>query len=127
MGGSSHQNDPKVAASSSAAADAEAQANAKLANQFAAQQQQQYTNLFGADGKSGSLGGFLNPASLNVSRPTGAYGLQYNQARGQLATNMSKARGTLNANMQQRGFGDNSPSGMYADYARQLQLGSTLR
>lgn len=124
-GGSSHQNDPGVAASSSAGADAQAQASAAYEKQLTQEQQQQYNTLFGANGNSGTLSKFMNPASLNVTAPTGPYALQYNQARGQLGTSMAQQRGALASSMQNRGFGSGSPSGAYSDQARQLALGQS--
>ncbi len=122
-GGSSHQNDSKVAAASSAGAEAQAQESAAYEKQLQGQQSQQYNNLFGADGKSGTLSKMADPSSLNVTAPTGAYALQYSQDRGKLATSMANQRGSLANSMSNRGFGNGSPSGTYADSARQLALG----
>jgi hypothetical protein len=79
-----------------------------------------FNSLFGgvdpSTGKlkgGGTLSQFLDPSKLNVDRPTGVYGLQYQNARGQLAKEAQAQRGALSRTMANRGFGS-SMSGMEA-------------
>jgi hypothetical protein len=104
---------------SSAAAMQRDQALARQADQNTAFSQQARTTQFGEDGKSGTLGGFLDPSKLNVSRPTGTYDLQYKQFLGQNAKNFQNARGSMARQVADRGFGD-APSGIAADEFRKL-------
>lgn len=104
------------------AADAQLAANAK--------QNQDFTNqarlkLFGTpDGKGGFSGGtlspFLDPNSLNVSSPTGAYKTQYQNETAQIAQGGVNARGALARNLASRGF--SAPNGFAADELRKSLL-----
>src|ERR1700674_539174 len=66
----------------------------------------------GGGGMSGgTLSGMMNPASLDVTQPTGPYALQYNQAKAQGATNTDQAKQAIDREAGQRGFGTGAPSG----------------
>jgi hypothetical protein len=114
-------------ASSSAGAQASDQALANQANQSTAYAKQAHDLLFGS-GTTGSTGGtlsnFLDPNSLNVSAPTGAYGLQYKQAIGNIAKQSNQVQGSLARSYASRGFG-NAPSGFQADQSRQAAEDAT--
>lgn len=131
MGGSSqHAANPVEAATASAGANAQAQAAANLSNTYNQEQQQQYKTLFGTGGSTdsgGTLSKMLDPASLNVSSPTGPYALQYKQATGNLAQQTAMQRGQLSATLANSGFGSNSPSGMAQDAQLQLALGQNAQ
>lgn len=81
-------------------------------------------SLFGsADGSNlsgGTLSKFLDPHSLDVSGPTGTYGLQYNKAVENIANQSQNARGSLSRYMSSRGFGG-APAGFAADEARKQE------
>lgn len=114
---------------SSAGAQASDAALAAQANQSTAYAKQAHDLLFGAgtgtgsgtgalSGGGGTLSKFLDPNSLNVSGPTGAYGLQYNKATENIANQGAQNRGAISRNLASRGFG-NMPSGFAADQTRQ--------
>jgi hypothetical protein len=74
-----------------------------------------------ADGfTGGTLSKFLDPHSLDVSGPTGTYGLQYNKAVENIANQSKNARGSLSRYMASRGFG-NTPAGFGADLSRRQE------
>ena len=104
----------------SAGAQAADQALAAQATQSTGYAKQAHDLLFGAgtDGKGGTLSQFLDPNSLNVSGPTGAYRLQYNQAVGNIAKQGQDVRGSVARANASRGFGA-GPAGFAQDEARQ--------
>lgn len=126
---SSQPRNSGVANSSAAGASASDSALASQATQATAYAKQAHDTLFGS-GTSGSSGGtlssFLDPNSLNVSKPTGAYGLQYNQAVGNIAQQSQQTQGSLARSMASRGFG-NAPSGFAADQQRQAAEAATTQ
>lgn len=126
---SSQPRNAGVANSSAAGASASDQALANQATQSTAYAKQAHDTLFGS-GTTGSSGGtlssFLDPNSLNVSKPTGAYGLQYNQAVGNIAQQSQQTQGSLARSMASRGFG-NAPSGFAADQQRQAAEAATTQ
>lgn len=120
MGSSPKQNNTgQATASFNQATNASNQASA-LAGKYGGQGDAIFNSLFGGvDSKTGKVKGggtlsqFLDPSKLNVDRPTGVYGLQYQNARGQLAKEAQAQRGSLSRSMANRGFGS-SMSGMEA-------------
>lgn len=114
--------------SSSAGAQASDQALAAQAAQQTQYGKQAHDLLFGsgADGKGGSLSQFLDPNSLNVSGPTGAYKLQYNNAVSNIAQQTKNATGEVQRSLASRGFG-NAPAGFAADQLRQTQQGQVAQ
>jgi hypothetical protein len=115
---------------SSASTGAQA-ADQQLATNAA--QNQKFTNsarqsLFGSsDGSNltgGTLSKFLDPSSLNVSAPTGTYGLQYNKAVEGIAKNSADVRGSLSRYNASRGFGD-GPAGFAQDQQRRASEDQT--
>lgn len=115
---SGKRSDSAMQNASSAAAGNQAQGNALTALELGA-----YKNMFGPGGQGGELGGFTNPNSLNVTRPTGPQALEYQNARANTANQFQNARGQLARYMANRGFGSDSPSGFEAANERQLALG----
>lgn len=112
---SGHRDDSQKTAADSAAAQNQSQGATNFANQ-----QTLYKNLWGSAGSGGALSGFLNPANLNVTAPTGPQQLQYNAAVQNTANQFKGARGALSRYMASRGFGANSPSGFGASNAASL-------
>ena len=110
--------DSGTAQSSSAGAQAADQALASQANQSTAYAKQAHDILFGADGKSGNLSGFLDPKSLDISAPSGVYKTQYNQDVSNIAQQSKQVQGSVARNLASRGFG-NAPAGFAADEERQ--------
>jgi hypothetical protein len=130
MGGGQHAADPSTQQKASAGAEAQAQAAARLSDTYNQEQKQNYSKLFGDPNNSNSTGTltkFLDPNSLNVSSPTGPYALQYKQATGNLAQQTQAQRGMMRADLANRGFGANSPSGMGQDAELQLGLGQNAQ
>lgn len=110
--------DSGTMASSSAGAQASDQALANQATQSTAYAKEAHDMLVGADGKSGTLSPFLDPSSLNVSAPTGAYKAQYNQDIGQISQQSQQTQGSVARANAARGFG-NAPAGFAQDEQRQ--------
>lgn len=87
------------------------------AGTFGAQQQGLFNTLFGTPnaGGTGTTGGtlskFMDPNSLNVNSPTGPYALQYQQAKGQGATNTDQTKQAIMRDAGNAGFGAGAPSG----------------
>jgi len=113
MGGgqSVKQTNPVQAAAANAGATNAANTASGLSSQYNTQQQQQYQNLFGADGKSGAVGPMLDPSKLNVSSPTGVYALQKTGADQAAASQYAANKSAITSNAQQAGFGPNTPAG----------------
>jgi len=104
----------KAASSGSQAQDQVLAANAQKNQQFADRTRQQ---LFGANGTGGTMGGFLNPSSLNQTGLSGTYQNQYNNASNKLASTTQNAVGTTMQSLANRGMGK-SPAGFAADQER---------
>lgn len=117
---SSKPRDSGTMSAASSGAQASDAALASQATQSTAYAKQAHDILFGAgtDGKGGSLSQFLDPNSLNVDQPTGAYKLQYNQAVGNIAKQGQDVRGSVARANASRGFGA-GPAGFAQDEARQ--------
>ncbi len=126
--GSSKPRDQATMTASTAGAQASDASLAKQADQSTAYAKQAHDTLFGTGTTSqgaagigqggGTLSKFLDPNSLNVSSPTGAYGLQYNKATENIANQGAQDRGAIARGFASRGFG-NMPSGFVADQSRQ--------
>jgi hypothetical protein len=114
------QTNPAQAAASNAAATGAAQGAQSLSNKFSGQQQQLFNNLWGTPGAGGKPGtggaltGMLDPSKLNVTSPTGPYGLMFTKQKEQLAKSYQDAAGATTRNLAQSGFGPGTPSGFGA-------------
>lgn len=123
MGGGGQANKGQATGSYDSQQAASAQDMA-LSKQYGAQQQQQYGNLFGADGKSGTLGGMMDPKSLDTGSPTGAYKTAWNNAQNQIGSNFANERGSLARSFANSGATSNStPNGFQADQMNKLGRG----
>ena len=138
MGHKPRQANPEQASAAFTGASGAAQGLQGLSSQNQAQANALYRLLFGGAGPvpqsgietptgapgeqapAGILSRFLDPNLLNVDRPTGVYGLQYNRAIQDIAQNFQNQRGALARYLANRGFGAGSPSGFEADLARRL-------
>jgi hypothetical protein len=79
-------------------------------------------------GSSSSSGGgaltpFLNPASLNVTSPTGVYGQQFTNAKQLLANVYGQNQQGIKTNAAQAGFGANTPAGFTTQQENQNAQG----
>jgi hypothetical protein len=80
----------------------------------AASQSQALGKDLSAEGKADraavrtATAGFMDPATLNVDRPTGVFRRQYEHARGIIAKQGQAARGGVARSMANRGFGEGS-------------------
>lgn len=120
MGGGSSvkQTNPAQAAASNAAAMGAAAQAQNQGNIFSGQQQQLYNTLFGAPGSTGggAITGFLNPNSLNVTKPTGVYALQNTNANQTAAKQYASNAGNITSSLAQSGFNPaTTPSGFGAE------------
>jgi|SRR5579884_854831 len=122
MGGG--QANKQQAAQANAAANSSEQQSASLSNTNQQQQGQLNNYLFGSGGPGSGTGGSLtpmmNPASLNVTQPTGAYKAQLNNTENQLNQNFNNQRGSLAQTWANNGFAAGMPNGFQADAMRQL-------
>jgi len=111
---------------SQAASNANAASNQNLAlgNEEAQRQLQMYNLLFGtgAKGSTGTLSQFLNPASLNVTNPTGAYKLNYEQTVNQTSNAAKAGQANIVRQAAANGLGLSSPA--IAELARETSLDS---
>ena len=125
MGGGSkvQQTNAGQATAANAGATNAANQGSALSAQYNQQQQQQYNNLFGANGKGGAVGGFLDPSKLNVTSPTGPYGLMFTQQKEQLAKGYKDAQGATDRTLAQSGFGPGTPSGFAANLSAENARG----
>lgn len=114
-GGKVQQTNAGQATAANAGATGAANQGTALSQQYNQQQQQQYNNLFGANGKGGAVGGMLDPSKLNVTSPTGPYGLMFTQQKEQLAKGYKDAQGATDRTLAQSGFGPGTPSGFAAN------------
>ena len=118
MGGG--QNNSAQAAQQNQAAVNSENANTALANQATKMQSTTYNNLFGADGKSGTLSPMMDPSNLNVASPTGAYKTAYNNASNTQAQAYNNQKGTLAQTWANQSSTNELPSGFQADQQRKL-------
>jgi hypothetical protein len=121
MGGGQSVKQTNVPQATAANAGATSAANTAsgLSSQYNTQQQQQYNNLFGANGKSGAVGSQLNPANLNPTAPTGAYALANTAANTASANQYAANKSNITSNAQQAGFGPGTPAGFVQDQQNQ--------
>lgn len=77
----------------------------------------------GSPGTPGALTGFLDPSKLNVTSPTGPYGLMFTQQKEQLAKGYQDADAATKRNLAQSGFGPGTPSGFAANLSAQNARG----
>jgi hypothetical protein len=116
------QTNPVQAAAANAGATSTAKTAQGLGDKYSGQQQQLWNQLFGTPGQvggvsapGGALGGFLDPASLNVTSPTGVYKTQNVNADTAAASQAAANSANIKANAAQSGFGANTPTGFVAD------------
>lgn len=132
MGGKPQQVNTAQATAANAGATQNATASTALATQQAAESAAAKKTLFGevgSDGRygtdstrgGGTLTQFLDPSKLNVTRPTGTFGLQYNQALKQIGSGFKNQRGALAREVSNRGFG------MDANFAQDQQRQTRLQ
>lgn len=114
----SHPTDAATMASSSKGAQASDQALAEQAKQNTLFANKARVTQFGEDGKSGTLGAFLDPTQLNITKPTGTYGLQYKNFLNNASTAFANQRGAMRRDQANSGFGANAPAGFNADQMR---------
>jgi hypothetical protein len=114
-GGQANKGQATTAANQQTAANNQDMA---LSKQYGGQEADIFNRLFG---KSGSLNGMMNPASLTQSGLNPAYKAQFNQGSDQLAQNYKQQRGSLAQSWANSGMGtNNTPSGFQADQMRKL-------
>lgn len=82
----------------------------KLSDLYSSQQQQLFKTLYGGPG-GGAIGSMLDPSKLNVTSPTGVYGLQNTNANTAAAKQYALNAGKINSNAAQAGFGPGTPAG----------------
>jgi hypothetical protein len=102
------------------AANKQAQASAALSDENLGEQKQNFNYLFGSNGKGGSLTPMMDPNSLNVTTPTGAYKAQLTNTQNTLNDSYNKQKGSLAQTWANRGFAAGMPNGFQADQERQL-------
>jgi len=126
MGGGKPRDQSTMTAASTGAQAADASL-ARQADQSTTFAKQAHDLLFGTGvgtggGTAATTGGilskFIDPNSLNVSEPTGVYGLQYKKDIENIANQGEQNRGALSRMWAQKGFGA-APSGFQADQERQ--------
>jgi len=71
-----------------------------------------------AGGTGGALTGFLNPANLNVTSPTGPFAGAFTNDKTQLARTSAQNAENIKSQAAQSGFGASTPSGITADQLR---------
>src|SRR5579872_5287080 len=74
----------------------------------------------GAPGSKGTLSGFLDPNSVNVTTPTGAYKLNYEQAVNQTANAAQQGQSNIIRQAANNGLSLSSP--VVAEMARDTAL-----
>lgn len=114
----SHPTDSSTMKSASAGAQASDQALADQAKQNTLFANKARVTQFGEDGKSGTLGAFLDPTKLDITQPTGTYGLQYKNFLNNSSKAFANTRGAMRRDQANSGFGANAPAGFNADQAR---------
>lgn len=121
MGGGAKQVNSGQASAADKATTAATDQSTALSKQYGAQEAQQYGNLFGANGKGGTLSGMMDPASLTQTGLNPAYKAQFNQGSDQLGQNYANMRGSLAQQFANSGATSSStPSGFQADQMRKL-------
>jgi hypothetical protein len=120
MGGSPKQVNSGQASQANTAANASEQQSGALSAENLREQQQNFNYLFGQNGKGGSLTPFMDPNSLNASKPTGAYAAGLNNTNNQVAKDYANQRGSLAQSWANRGSANGAPSGFQADQERKL-------
>ena len=110
------------AAQASANANASSQQNLATSSADQARNQQLMNSMFGtgAPGSTGSLSGFLNPNSMNVTTPTGAYKLNYQQTVNQTENEAKGNQSNIIRQAANNGLNLSSPA--VAEMARQSGL-----
>lgn len=79
-----------------------------------------YNTLFGSgSGGGGTLSGFLNPATLNVTSPTGPFAGAFTNDKTQLASEAAQNAENIKSSAEQSGFGGTSPAGMTTQQVNQ--------
>lgn len=105
-----------------------AQSGASTLSGYGSQNEQTGTNLQsklfgnGTAGSTGTMSAMMNPSSLNVTGPTGAYATQYTNAANQNAAQTNQALTSTNRAMANRGQGG-QPGGANAALTEQAYQG----
>jgi hypothetical protein len=88
------------------------QGNISTANAASGRANSLYNLLFGSggSGSSGTLSGFMNPASMNVTTPTGAYKTNYEQTIQQIQNQGNNAQKGIIQQAANNGLGLSSPA-----------------
>jgi hypothetical protein len=120
MGGG--QSNSGQASQASANANASSQQNLATSSTDQARNTQLVNSMFGtgAPGSTGSLSGFLNPNSMNVTTPTGAYKLNYQQTVNQTENEAQQGQSNIIRQAANNGLGLSSPA--VAQQAMQTNL-----
>lgn len=118
-GGQSNSGQASQAANN---ANAASQQNLALSNQMGARYNQLMSQFFGtgAPGSKGTLSGFLDPNSLNVTTPTGAYKLNYENTVKQTENEGRNNQANIIRQAASNGLGLSSPA--IAEMARRTGL-----
>jgi hypothetical protein len=103
-------------------ADAASQQNLALSNQMGARYNDLMSKFFGSGkpGSTGTLSGFLDPNSLNVTTPTGAYKLNYENTVKQTENESRGNQANIIRQAASNGLGLSSPA--IAEMARRTGL-----
>jgi hypothetical protein len=103
-------------------ANAASQQNLALSNAAGSRYNSLMNSMFGtgAPGSTGTLSGFLNPNSMNVTTPTGAYKLNYEQTVNQTANAAQQGQANVIRQAANNGLGLSSPA--VAEQALQSNL-----
>lgn len=124
MGSKPKQVDPGVAKSSSAGAEAAAQASAKLSDLNRTEQETLFNKFFGApgSGQGGTLTNFMDPNSLTAAASDlqGPYKAAWQNVEGKIANNYALQRGALAQSAANRGFAAGMPTGFQEEQNRKL-------
>jgi hypothetical protein len=120
MGGG--QSNPGQASQAANNANAASQQNLALSNQFGTRYNSLMDQFFGtgAPGSKGSMSGFLNPNSLNVTTPTGAYKLNYEQTVNQTENEAKGNQANIIRQAANNGLSLSSPA--IAEMARETGI-----
>jgi hypothetical protein len=115
MGGGQANSGQATTASNNA--NASSQENLNLSNEALANYNARYNAFFG---KNGSLNGFLNPNSMNVTTPTGAYKLNYQQTVNQTENEAKGNQANIIRQAANNGLSLSSPA--VAEMARETGI-----
>jgi hypothetical protein len=123
MGGGGQANSGQASQAANNA-NAASQQNLALSNEFGTRYNALMNQFFGtgAPGSKGSLSGFLNPNSLNVTTPTGAYKLNYEQTVNQTENEAQNNQRNIIRQAANNGLNLSSPA--VAEMARETSLGT---